>query len=196
MYVKQHVLVDGQPRIKPHRPDGRAAEQLGIGRGQQARVKQQGGERTAEGLQIRAEPRRQVVGGLDRTAAFPRKAEQNHVGVGGQGVQHGPQTGQKRIVGIQKQHPVPARGVQPGIAGRTRAAVCTMQRPNARVCGGQFVTECARVVGAAVVDEQDLQIGGCAGQGTVHRAAQRGRGPVAGDDDGNAHGCSSCKMFS
>ena len=65
-----------------------------------------------------------------------------------------------------------------------------------KVCGCQFVTERTRVVRAAVVDEQDLQIGGRTGQGAVHRAAQRGRGPVAGDDDGNAHECSSCKMLS
>ena len=88
------------------------------------------------------------------------------------------------------------RGVQPGIARRTRAAIFAVQRPDARVSGCQFVTEGTRVVGAAVVDEQDLQIGGRTGQGAVHRAAQRGRGPVAGDDDGNAHGCSSCKMLS
>ena len=90
-----------------------------------------------------------------------------------------------------------ARGIQPGVARRARAAVWPVQRTDARIHSGQGVAKGAGVVGAAIVHQQQLQPGGGIGQRACCGAAQRGCGPVAGNDDRNvayAHGCSSCRI--
>ena len=78
-----------------------------------------------------------------------------------------------------------------------RAAVWAAQRTDARILSGKRVAKGAGIVGAAIVHQQQLQPGGGIGQCACCGAAQRGCGPVAGNDDRNvayAHGCSSCRI--
>ena len=183
MYVKKHVFVDGKALVKPKRPQRRAAEQLWVRRGQKSCVKQQWAQRIAQRGEAAVIARGQVVRRGDIAGADPRQPEQNHPGIGLDIRQRRPKAGQQRVIGIKKQYPFAARGVQPRVARRPRAAVRAVQRADAQVSGGQLVTECTGAVRAAVVDEQQLHAVGRVGQGTVHGTAQGAHGLVAGDDD-------------
>ena len=122
---------------------------------------------------------------------------QDHVRLGGKCRKRGPKSRQQDIIGIEKKHPIAARGIQPSVARRTRAAVWAVQRTDARVLSGKRVAKGAGIVGAAIVHQQQLQPGGGIGQCACGGAAQRGCGLVAGNDDRNvayAHGCSSCRI--
>ena len=117
---------------------------------------------------------------------------QPHAGRLHGGVEFFVHRGFNHIVGIHKPYIVAAGVVQPGVAGVRRAAVGLVEHADARVGLGQFVAQCAGVVGAAVVDEQQLKVGKRLRQNAAHGALQVILGVVdAGNDadfGGLAHG--------
>ena len=172
-----------QPLVKAQSglPDQICAEQLGVGRGQITTLKEQRLQRGAEIRHPVIEPGRQGTG---RGSAGAGHAKQNHAGPGVQrGAQCRPQPGQKLVIGVQKEHPVPGGRRQSRVARRPGAAVFAVQRPHAGVLPGQSVAERPGPVWAAVIHQEQLQIFRRVQQRTVHRPAQRCGGAVAGNDD-------------
>ena len=64
-----------------------------------------------------------------------------------------------------------------------------MEDAHTAVLGGIGIADGATAVGAAIVDEQELEVGMTLSQDAVYTTLERARGLVYGDDDGEHVGC-------
>ena len=90
-----------------------------------------------------------------------------------------------RVVAVDEGHPVPAGRVEAEVAWRARGAVvhATVHHAYAIVLGGQPVGDGAGVVGRAVVDDEDLDVGPVA----------RGEGRPDGPSGAVRRRCGRCR---
>ena len=193
--IKQNILVDLQPRVEPQRTAQRApAEQLGVGRRQQAAVSNSSGSSAAAqcGQVRRKRPQCQAARGLDVAAVETRRQAETAAG---------------RRFG--RCHPArPAQSHRPGSSSSSASKNSTQSpvaasSPVLRAAPAPPFARCSAVMrgSAEASSSQSVPVesglpsstSNSSGIGwrirtewTCHSPAQRGSGFITGDDDGDS----------
>ncbi len=132
--------------------------------------------------------------GLLQRPAHPQPQHVAGREVGAGGVEFGEHTsvraGRNDVVAVHERQELPARVglADPGVAGRAEPGVLLPDQPETGVALGELLRDARALVGGAVVDEDDLQVG----HGLLGEGGQAGTDVllhvVEGDDDGET-GC-------